>query len=252
MADEEKNEQNEEPTADPDTPVDARARDSATRDTGEDVSADTEAEEQQAEETPTEAPEEEAPAEEQPGEEPAEEGGEQAPAEEPAGDSDTPAGEAEDVADDALEGLDWKARRRLERSRLPSESQPERSPEERAQARRERRRAAAARRRAYRGRARERRKGAGQGTPPAERTSVAAKVRQGRVISNKADKTITVRIDTARRHPSYEKVVRRSNTLHAHDERNEAGEGDLVRLVETRPISRTKRWRLAEIVEKAK
>jgi small subunit ribosomal protein S17 len=218
------------------------------------------AEEQQAEEAPTEAPEEEAPAEEQPAEEAGganggeggEEAASEAPAEEPPGGSDTPAGEAADVADDELEGLDWKARRRLERSRRPSETQPEQSAEQRGQARRQRRRGAAGGRGAYRRRARERRSGSGEGTPATERTSIAAKVRQGRVISNKADKTITVRIDTARRHPVYEKVVRRTNTLHAHDERNEANEGDLVRLVETRPISRHKRWRLAEILEKAK
>ena len=68
---------------------------------------------------------------------------------------------------------------------------------------------------------------AGTGTPAAERESIAAKVRQGIVVSNKGDKSITVRIDIARRHPTYEKIVRRSRTLHAHDERNEAGEGDV-------------------------
>jgi small subunit ribosomal protein S17 len=245
MADEEKNEQNQEPTADPDTPAGE----------AEDVAAD--AEEQQAEQAPTEAPEQEAPAEEQPAEEAGDtDGGEEAaaeaPAEEPAGDSDAPDAEAGGAADEELEGLDWKARRRLERSRRPSEAQPERSAEERAQARRQRRQGAAERRGAYRNRARERRRGSGPGTPATERSSVAAKERQGRVVSNKADKTITVRIDTARRHPVYEKVVRRTNTLHAHDERNEANEGDLVRLIETRPISRHKRWRLAEILEKAK
>jgi len=95
-------------------------------------------------------------------------------------------------------------------------------------------------------------KTAGTGTPPAERESVAAKTRQGIVVSNKAEKSITVRIDIARRHPTYEKVVRRSRTLHAHDERNEAGEGDTVRIVETRPLSKTKRWRLVEVLERAK
>jgi small subunit ribosomal protein S17 len=247
MADEENNQQNGEPTADPGTPAGE----------AEEVAAD--AGEQQAEEAPTEVPEQEAPAEEQPAEEAGDtdggEGGEdaaaEAPADEPAGDTDAPDAEA-GGADDELEGLDWKARRRLERSRRPSDSQPERGVEERAEARRQVRRAAAERRGAYRNRARERRRGSGQGTPAAERSSVAAKERQGRVISNKADKTITVRIDTARRHPVYEKVVRRTNTLHAHDEGNEANEGDLVRLVETRPISRHKRWRLAEILEKAK
>ncbi|HWW66876.1 MAG TPA: 30S ribosomal protein S17 [Solirubrobacterales bacterium] len=86
----------------------------------------------------------------------------------------------------------------------------------------------------------------------AERTPNAAKVRQGVVVSDKGEKSITVRIDIARRHPTYEKVVRRSRTLHAHDERNEAGEGDIVRVIETRPLSKTKHWRLIDVVEKAK
>jgi small subunit ribosomal protein S17 len=92
----------------------------------------------------------------------------------------------------------------------------------------------------------------GTGTPRAERDPNAAKVRQGIVVSDKGEKSITVRIDIVRRHPTYEKVVRRSRTLHAHDERNEAGEGDTVRVVETRPLSKTKRWRLIEVLEKAK
>jgi small subunit ribosomal protein S17 len=78
------------------------------------------------------------------------------------------------------------------------------------------------------------------------------KVRLGTVVSDKADKTITVRIDVARRHRRYQKTIRSSTTLHAHDERNEAGIGDVVRVVEARPLSRTKRWRLAEVLEKAK
>jgi small subunit ribosomal protein S17 len=86
----------------------------------------------------------------------------------------------------------------------------------------------------------------------AEKDAVAAKTRQGIVVSNKGEKSITVRIDIARRHPTYEKVVRRSRTLHAHDEQNEAGEGDTVRIVETRPLSKTKRWRLVEVLERAK
>ena len=77
-------------------------------------------------------------------------------------------------------------------------------------------------------------------------------MRQGIVVSDKGEKSITVRIDIVRRHPTYEKVVRRSRNLHAHDERNEAGEGDVVRVVETRPLSKTKRWRLVEVVEKAR
>ena len=78
------------------------------------------------------------------------------------------------------------------------------------------------------------------------------KSRQGVVVSDKADKTITVRVDTSRRHRRYKKIVRLSKTLHAHDERNEAHEGDLVRVVETRPLSATKRWRLTEVLERAK
>ena len=80
----------------------------------------------------------------------------------------------------------------------------------------------------------------------------AAKVRQGIVVSSKGDKSITVRIDIARRHRTYEKIVRSSTKLHAHDERNEAGEGDVVRVIETRPLSKTKRWRLVDVVEKAR
>ncbi|WP_233243962.1 MULTISPECIES: 30S ribosomal protein S17 [Solirubrobacterales] len=78
------------------------------------------------------------------------------------------------------------------------------------------------------------------------------KVRQGIVVSDKADKTITVRVDNAKRHRKYQKIVRSSTTLHAHDENNDAGAGDTVRVVECRPLSRTKRWRLVEILERAK
>ena len=78
------------------------------------------------------------------------------------------------------------------------------------------------------------------------------KARQGIVVSDKAAKTITVRVDTSRRHRRYKKIVRSSKTLHAHDEHNEAHEGDLVRVVETRPLSATKRWRLLEVLERAK
>ncbi len=78
------------------------------------------------------------------------------------------------------------------------------------------------------------------------------KERQGVVVSDKADKTITVRIDIARRHRFYGTVVRSSGTLHAHDENNDANIGDTVRLVESRPLSRTKRWRLTDVLEKAK
>jgi small subunit ribosomal protein S17 len=78
------------------------------------------------------------------------------------------------------------------------------------------------------------------------------KARQGIVVSDKAAKTITVRIDTSRRHRRYKKIVRSSKLLHAHDEHDDAHEGDLVRVVETRPLSATKRWRLTEVLERAK
>jgi small subunit ribosomal protein S17 len=147
--------------------------------------------------------------------------------------------------------LSWKAKQRLERSRQPAEARPQQSPEELAKQRAETRAANIGERRRYRAGKRAKRE---KGTPtsPAERASVDRKVRRGTVVSDKADKTITVRIDVARRHPAYEKIVRHSSTLHAHDERNEAGAGDLVQVVETRPLSRNKRWRLTEILEKAK
>lgn len=91
---------------------------------------------------------------------------------------------------------------------------------------------------------------------PATKTpqeSVAArKTRTGYVVSSARDKTITVRLETSRAHPVYGKTVRTSSKLHAHDERNEAGDGDLVRVIECRPLSRQKRWRLVEILEKAR
>ncbi|MCZ4494119.1 MAG: small subunit ribosomal protein [Baekduia sp.] len=80
----------------------------------------------------------------------------------------------------------------------------------------------------------------------------APKERLGIVVSDKADKTITVRIDVARRHRRYQKIVRSSTTLHAHDESNDANAGDRVRLIESRPLSATKRWRLVEVLERAK
>ena len=92
----------------------------------------------------------------------------------------------------------------------------------------------------------------GEGTPPPDHGPGAPKVRLGKVVSSKADKTITVRIEVARRHRRYQKIVRSSTTLHAHDERNDANEGDLVRVIEARPMSRTKRWRLVDILERAK
>ncbi len=89
-------------------------------------------------------------------------------------------------------------------------------------------------------------------TPPREHVEGRQKMRQGVVVSDKADKTITVRIDVARRHPRYEKIVRTSQTLHAHDEANDAHIGDTVTVRESRPLSRSKRWRLVGVVERAR
>jgi small subunit ribosomal protein S17 len=147
--------------------------------------------------------------------------------------------------------LPWKERRRLERSRRPHEAKPQLSVEERTAERLAQRKRKAEERRKERAAAKAE-KSKGTGTPVAEKESNAAKVRQGVVTSDKGEKSITVRVDIVRRHPTYEKVIRRSRTLHAHDERNEAGEGDTVRVVETRPLSKTKRWRLVEVLEKAK
>ena len=87
---------------------------------------------------------------------------------------------------------------------------------------------------------------------PAPASVPGRKERRGVVVSDAMDKTIVVRIDTVRKHERYGKVVRRSSKLHAHDEQNAAGVGDVVRIVETRPLSATKRWRLLEIIEKAR
>jgi small subunit ribosomal protein S17 len=178
----------------------------------------------------------------------------EAAAEEPAAEVETPAEKpapAEEAEPNPEDELPWKERRRLAKSRKPHKAGPQLSVEERIKQREGDRRRRAELRRKQRAEARTE-KSAGTGTPPAEKDANAAKVRQGIVISDKGQKSITVRIDIVRRHPTYEKVIRRSRTLHAHDESNEAGEGDIVRVVETRPLSKTKRWRLVEVLEKAK
>jgi len=76
--------------------------------------------------------------------------------------------------------------------------------------------------------------------------------RRGVVVSNATDKTIVVKVDTVKAHRRYKKVVRRSTKFHVHDEQNAAKVGDLVRIVETRPLSKTKNWRLAEVLQEAK
>jgi small subunit ribosomal protein S17 len=214
-----------------------------------------------AEEAPDQVAEEvvapEDPADEPTADEVAEES---APAEEaaaePAPADEAPAAEAA-PPDEPEEQLPPKEARKRARSLHSGDARPQRSAEERAQQRSEVRRQKAERRRAYRQKQRERR-----GSQPRSETATAPvdhaaqqgtlKVRQGIVVSDKADKTITVRIDTARQHRMYKKIVRTSNTLHAHDEQNQAHVGDTVRVIESRPLSRTKRWRLVEVLERAR
>ena len=217
------------------------------------------AEEPKAEEAPPEdAPAEEPAAEEAPAEEPA---AEEAPAEEAAADEasadDAPAGDADSGGDGDGEPSKFhaiKAERKRARREAKTEAGAQLSPEERHEQRQVERRRKAASRSRWRKRRREKRAAAGprEGTPPAEREAGTAQVRQGVVTSDKADKTITVRVDIAKRHPKYQKIVRSSKKLHVHDEANDLQVGDRVRVQETRPLSKLKRWRLVDIIERAK
>ena len=155
--------------------------------------------------------------------------------------------------------LSPKERRRRKRSKHEGEAKPSRTPEERQAERVAERKRKAVRRRARRlqerAKAAERRAAAPAAEPLAPvhaPVEGARRVRQGIVVSDKAEKTITVRIDIARRHRRYEKIVRSSSTLHAHDENNDAHEGDTVRVIESRPLSRTKRWALVDVLERAR
>ena len=78
------------------------------------------------------------------------------------------------------------------------------------------------------------------------------KTRVGMVVSDKMDKTVVVAIADNVKHPTYGKIIKRTTKIHAHDEANECGVGDKVQVMETRPLSRTKRWRIVQIIEKAK
>jgi small subunit ribosomal protein S17 len=157
------------------------------------------------------------------------------------------------------EQLSSKERRRKARSTHSGEARVQRTAEERHAERLAVRKEKAVKRRARRlqerAKSAERRKNAPAPEPLAPVHALvegSPKVRQGIVVSDKADKTITVRIDVARRHRRYEKIVRSSSTLHAHDENNDANEGDVVRVIESRPLSRSKRWRLVDVLERAR
>jgi small subunit ribosomal protein S17 len=129
------------------------------------------------------------------------------------------------------------------------------TPEQKREAKVQERRVKASQRRVQRERARVKARaarGEHQDAPAREHGSGKQKTRQGVVVSDRAQKTITVRIDVTHRHPRYSKIVRTSSTLHAHDEAAEAHIGDTVVIRECRPLSRTKRWRLVQVVERAK
>jgi small subunit ribosomal protein S17 len=188
--------------------------------------------------------------------------GEQSPeAEASAPEAAAPAAGEDGAQAEAADQLTPKERRRKARSTHSGEARPARSPEERHAERAAARKAKAVRRRTRRLQERAKRSAARASgavgapeplAPVHAQTEGVRKVRQGVVVSDKADKTITVRIDTARRHRRYEKIVRSSSTLHAHDENNDAHEGDTVRVIESRPLSRSKRWRLVDVLERAR
>jgi small subunit ribosomal protein S17 len=205
------------------------------------------AEEAAAEEA---APEAAAPEAAAPEEAPAEEAAPEEPvAEEPAAEEPAPAEPAPPAAAATPQAAPTSPKERKVAARSRRGTRRPATPEERDELRRQK---AAARTRRRASEKAKRGETRGEGTPPADHGPGAPKVRLGKVVSSKADKTITVRIDVARRHRRYQKIVRSSTTLHAHDERNDANEGDLVRVIEARPMSRTKRWRLVEILERAK
>jgi small subunit ribosomal protein S17 len=173
---------------------------------------------------------------------------------------------AAEASDDAAQakpaaGASPKEQRRQARAeRVAKEagSRPTRTPEERQAERDAARKTRAGARRTARAKTREKAAAAraaaapAEPTPPREHGEGRQKERQGIVVSDKADKTITVRVDTARQHRRYHKIVRSSTTLHAHDESNDAHTGDTVIVRESRPLSRLKRWRLVEVVERAR
>jgi small subunit ribosomal protein S17 len=194
--------------------------------------------------------------EETPAEAPAAETAPEAP-EPVAAEAATTTAEAEATAAEPQVQQTPKERKAAIKARKSAKVAPrgETSPEERQAEREAARAKKAAERRAGRETARTKWKAGAHertATPPRPHETGTQKTRQGIVVSDKADKTITVRIDVARRHRKYQKIVRTSTTLHAHDESNDAHIGDTVVVRESRPLSRSKRWRLVEVVERAK
>ena len=204
-------------------------------------------EEVQAAATPDEAtPEAEAPAVE-----------ETAPAEEAPAAEEQPAAKPKAAPKSGPTRRERLEAKRGERRAAAGRRKP-RTPEERAAERAERRASLAKQRRAYRQKVKAKKAERRTAAPPREADHAPdhgpgrAKVRQGVVVSEKGDKTITVAIDMVRRHKRYHKIMRSTIKLYAHDERNDAHEGDTVRVQECRPMSRSKRWRLVDVVERAR
>ncbi len=171
--------------------------------------------------------------------------------------TEAPASEAPETRAEPEVVLPPKERRAQARAAKAAKAGPgrERTPEERQADRDSARAQKAAARRTERERSRTKHRETAHErseTPAREHEAGRQKTRQGVVVSDKAAKTITVRIDVARRHRRYQKIVRTSSTLHAHDEQGEAHIGDTVIVRECRPLSRTKRWRLVEVLERAK
>jgi small subunit ribosomal protein S17 len=170
-------------------------------------------------------------------------------------------GERSETGAASTEPTATETRRERNAAKRAAKAQPAAGPrtlEDRIAERQARRERNARSRRAYRAKQKAKRAEARTAAPAAEEQPRREhgpgrpKVRQGVVISDKADKTLVVRVDIARRHKRYHKILRHSMTLSVHDERNDAHEGDTVRVQECRPMSRTKRWRLLEVLERAR
>jgi small subunit ribosomal protein S17 len=169
--------------------------------------------------------------------------------------------EAAEATDDAVveedaepvEVLPPGERRKLAKQRKNRKAKYTGTLEERRAQRDVHRKKKAVQRRAHRAKQRDEHKAAGprEGTPATVKEEGRKRLQQGTVVSSKTDKTITVAIDVQEAHRVYKKVVRHTKKLTAHDERNDANEGDVVRVIESRPLSKTKRWRLVEVVERA-
>ena len=175
--------------------------------------------------------------------------------------AETTAAEETPAAEEAPEPEATPSRKERNAAKREAKAKPAAGPrslEERLAERKAHREANAAARTRYRAKLKAKRAETRAAAPVAEEQHAAEhgpgrpKVRQGIVVSDKGDKTIVVRIDVARRHRRYQKILRSSTTLHVHDERNDAHAGDTVRVMECRPMSKTKRWRLTEVLERAR